>query len=111
VQATGADIMRLAVVWANRHGLRLLAPVHDALVIEAPLEQIDRDVELLREIMRRSSRVILNSSADGTIELRTDTVVVRHPDRYADKRGNAIWQHVLELLAEQDKQPAEAAHG
>lgn len=108
VQSAGSNILQLAVVWATRHGLRLLAPVHDALVIEAPLEQIDRDVTLLQEIMRRASRVILNPSAEGTIALRTDAVVVRHPDRYADKRGSAIWQHVLALLDEQGEQQAAA---
>jgi DNA polymerase I len=28
-QSTGADILRLSVVWATRHGLRLCAPVRD----------------------------------------------------------------------------------
>ena len=111
VQATGADILRLAVVWATRHRLRLLAPVHDAVVIEAPLEQIGRDVTLLQEIMRRASRVILNTSPGAAVELRTDATVIRHPDRYADKRGDAIWRNVLELLAEQERQHAEAARG
>jgi DNA polymerase I-like protein with 3'-5' exonuclease and polymerase domains len=53
VQSTGGDILRLACIWADRHGIGLCAPVHDALLIEAPLDQIDRDVALTREIMRR----------------------------------------------------------
>ena len=42
---------------------------------------IEADVALMREIMRRASRVILNPTADGTIELRTDFKIVRHPGR------------------------------
>jgi hypothetical protein len=115
VQDTGGDILRCSVVWAMRHGLRLLAPVHDALLIEAPIEQIDAHVALLQELMRRASRVVLNPTADGTLELRTDAKVICYPDRYTDRRGDKIWEQVLALLAEHRRQEAalypEAAHG
>jgi DNA polymerase I-like protein with 3'-5' exonuclease and polymerase domains len=111
VQGAGADILRLSVVWATRHGLRLLAPVHDALLIEAPIEQIDAHVALLRELMRRASRVVLNPTADGTLELRTDPKVIRYPDRYTDPRGDKIWEQVLALLAEHRKREEEAHLG
>ena len=40
----------------------------------------------------------------GTHELRTDYTIVRYPDRYSDQRGQAIWNHVLQLLAERSAQ-------
>jgi hypothetical protein len=69
-------------------------------------------VALMREIMRRASRIVLNADAAGTHELRTDAKIIRYPDRYSDPRGDAIWDRVLLLLAEQQR-PAEraAAHG
>jgi DNA polymerase I-like protein with 3'-5' exonuclease and polymerase domains len=99
VQATGADILRIACILATRHGIRLLAPVHDAVLIEAPTERIEADVALMREIMRRASRIVLNTNADGAHELRTDSTIIHHPDRYADKRGTKIWAEVVGLLA------------
>ena len=99
IQATGADILRIACILATRHGIKLLAPVHDAVLIEAPIERIEADVALMQEIMRRASRIVLNADAGGTHELRTDAKIVRYPDRYSDKRGAAIWDRVLELLA------------
>jgi len=113
VQAHGADILRIACVWATRYGIRLLAPVHDALLIEAPIDQIETDVAFLREIMRRASRVVLNPTADGTLELRTDFKIVRYPERYTDPRGDAIWADVLGLLAKYQQEEAanaEAGH-
>jgi DNA polymerase I len=101
VQSSGADILRIAVVWATRKGLRLLAPIHDALLIESPLDRIDYDVALLQELMRRASRIVLNATPGGTIELRTDATVVKFPNRYQDARGTAVWERVLELLAQQ----------
>jgi|GraSoiStandDraft_41_1057321.scaffolds.fasta_scaffold1826783_1 DNA polymerase-1 len=109
VQATCADILRIACIMATRRGLELLAPVHDALLIEAPIDRIEADVALLREIMRRASRIVLNPTADGPHELRTDAMIVSYPDRYCDGRGAEIWAHVLDLLAEYRRQQAHAA--
>jgi hypothetical protein len=96
VQATGADILRVAVVLATRHGLELLGPVHDALLLGAPIERVETDVALLQKLMRRASRIVL-----GRHELRTEATIVRYPDRYVDGRGVEIWDNVLRLLAEQ----------
>ena len=57
----------------------------------------------MREIMRRASRVVLNATADGTHELRTDKTIVCHPNRYTDPRGDAIWEHVSQLIAAHQK--------
>ena len=110
VQSTGADILRIGCIMAARHGIKLLAPVHDAVLIEAPTDRIEADVALMQEIMRRASRVVLNSNAGGTIELRSDFKIVRYPDRYKDKRGDEVWERVLELL-EATAAEKEAAHG
>ena len=109
IQTTGADILRIACILGMRHGIRLLAPVHDAVLIEAPIEKIEADVALMQECMRRASRIVLNADADGTHELRTDAKIIRYPDRYSDKRGEAIWERVLQLLAEHKAAVGEAA--
>jgi hypothetical protein len=108
IQATGADILRIACILATRHGIKLLAPVHDAVLIEASLERIEADVALMREIMRRASRIVLNADTNGTHELRTDYTIVRYPDRYSDKRGAKIWTEVTDLLAKCRTHPARA---
>jgi hypothetical protein len=102
VQSTGADIMRLSCVWTHRHGLKLCGCVHDALIIESPIDRIEADAALTEEIMRRASRVVL-----GGHELRTDATVVRYPDRYGDPRGEKIWQDVLGLLDQYRQQQRE----
>jgi hypothetical protein len=106
VQACSADMLRIVIVWADRLGLRLLAPVHDALLLEAPIGRIEADVALLREIMRRASRIVLNPTAEGTLELRSDVKTICYPDRYTDRRGDAIWADMVALLAKYRKQQA-----
>jgi hypothetical protein len=52
---------------------------------------------------------VLNASADGLHELRTDFKIVRYPDRYMDPRGAEMWTEVLELLAARRDQQREKA--
>ena len=106
IQATGADILRIACILMARHGIRLLAPIHDAVLIEASLEDIEKDVALSRECMRRASRIVLSKDPTGTHELRTDCKIVRWPDRFSDPRGEGVWVRVLELLEQHRGQPA-----
>ena len=108
VQAGGAEILRIACIMATRRNIALLAPVHDAVLIEAPVDRIEADVALTREIMRRASRIVLNNTADGNHELRTDVTYVRHPDRYMDGRGEDIWHTVLKLLRTRQAAAGEA---
>jgi len=94
-QAHGAEILRHACALLVAHGVRLLAPIHDAVLIEAPVEEIDAQVELARRLMARASAEILNG-----FEILTDAEVVRYPDRYMDDRGEHIWALVMEVLTQ-----------
>ena len=85
--------MRLAASLATERGIEVCAPVHDAFLIEATAEQIEGAVEELQACMREASRVAL-----GGLELGSDAVVVRWPERYRDKRGAVMWETVTGLL-------------
>jgi DNA polymerase-1 len=107
IQAIGGDILRIAIIWALRHGIKVVAPVHDAVLIEAPIDLIEAHVALMQEIMKRASRVVLgNDTAGVPIELRTDAKIIRYPDHYTDKRGDKIFAKVMGLLEQHLKQKA-----
>jgi hypothetical protein len=94
MQANGAEMLRLACCFATERGIEVCAPVHDAVLICAPLDRLEEDVERMRSSMVEASRVVL----DG-FELRTEVDVVRYPDRYMDKeRGAHMWDTVMALL-------------
>jgi DNA polymerase I len=90
MQANCAEMLRLACVFAAEAGVSLIAPVHDALCIEATTEDIDHAVWLTQQAMRRASELVL----DG-FPLRTDKLIVRHPDHYLETRGLTVWTWVL----------------
>jgi DNA polymerase-1 len=92
MQGNGAEMMRLACCLATERGIGLCCPVHDALLIEADAAGIDAAVEATQQAMQEASEIVL----DG-FQLRTDAKIVRHPDRYSDKRGQVMWETVCEL--------------
>ena len=97
VQANGAEMMRLACILATERGVRICCPVHDALLIEAPLDLLDEHVAITQECMAEASKIVL----DG-FEIRTDPKVVRYPDRYVDPdgRGKEMFERVMRLVRE-----------
>ncbi len=92
MQGNGAEMMRLACCLATERGIGLCCPVHDALLIEAGIADIDDAVEATQQAMREASEIVLDGFA-----LRTDVKIVRYPDRYSDKRGQVMWETVCEL--------------
>src|SRR5258708_1845107 len=97
MQANGAEMLRLACCLATERGNEVCAPVHDAVLICAPLERLEADVARMQEAMREASRIVLNG-----FELGTDAQIVRFPDRYMDERGTVMWNRVMKLVAERE---------
>jgi hypothetical protein len=93
MQGTGSDMMRIACILATERGHKVCAVVHDALLIEADADEIDAEAEEVQRIMEEASEITL-----PRFPLRTEAKIVRHPDRYADKRGRKMWEIVLRVL-------------
>ncbi len=101
MQANGAEMLRLACVLMTEAGIQVCAPVHDAVLIEAPLDELDATIARAQYCMARASKVVL----DG-MELRSDALRIRHPGRYMDPRGTRMWHEVMDLLANKENQVA-----
>ena len=95
IQGAGGDMMRVALCLATEAGLKICCPVHDAFLLEAPLEKLDADTAALQEIMSRASAAILPG-----LTLRSAAEKVLSPNRYMDeKRGRVMWDQVQDILA------------
>ena len=96
MQANGAEMLRIACILMTEAGIRVCAPVHDAVLIEAPLEELEARVQQAQELMSESSRQVL-----GGFALTTDADIYRYPERYrGEERGGAFWDKVMGLLPE-----------
>jgi hypothetical protein len=85
----------------------VLAPIHDAVLVEGLDWEIADAVAETQEAMAEASAVIL----DG-FRLRSDAKIVRWPERYMDDRGREFWGRVLALLtAESEANPRSKIRG
>jgi DNA polymerase family A len=93
MQANGAEMLRMACCLATERGIEVCAPIHDAVLICAPIDRLGADIATMRACMAEASRLVL-----AGFELATDVNVVRWPDRYMDSRGREMWARVCGLV-------------
>ena len=93
MQGNGAEMLRLAACLGTENGIRICAPVHDAFLIESPVERLAADIGRMRGYMAEASRVVL-----AGFELRTEAKPIYFPDHYTDKRGKTMFAKVMSLL-------------
>ena len=93
MQANGAEMLRLACINLTKSGIRVCAPVHDAVLIESSLVELSETIRRTRTIMSDASAIVL----DG-FRLRSEAEATKYPKRYCDDRGKAMWDTVMDLL-------------
>jgi hypothetical protein len=118
IQANGAEMMRLACCMAVESGIEVCAPVHDAFLICAPLDQLDARVAEMKFVMEEASRIVLDGFTikadcpefDGDGKLVEFPQIVRYPNHYMIKRGVGMWTKVMKLLERfQEEERSEVA--
>jgi DNA polymerase-1 len=97
MQANGAEMLRLACIALEEKGIGICAPVHDAILIEAPLNEIEDHVRLATSLMQRASEWVLGRGR----QCRVDAEIVRWPDRYMGGRGANMWSFIQSRLGEE----------
>ena len=95
MQANGAEMLRLACCYATERGVAICAPIHDAILIEAPLSELDQKVNMAQQAMSDASADVL-----GGFRLRSTPKIIPYPDHYRDDRGNYMWDLVWDVIRE-----------
>ena len=95
MQSHGAEMIRLGLSMAVEAGYMICAPIHDALLLEAPIDEIEEQAQAVAEIMAQASEIVLGP---GKL-CRSDIKIVRYPDRFEDEaRGSVMFARVMALL-------------
>jgi DNA polymerase-1 len=95
MQGNGAEILRLACCLAVDRGIPIIAPVHDAIMVEGPLGLIEDISAGMTRCMVEASRHVLGGPA-----VRVDaSKPLLYPERYVDGRNQELWTKTLELLS------------
>ncbi|MCH7914289.1 MAG: DNA polymerase I [Deltaproteobacteria bacterium] len=97
MQANGAEMLRLACCLATERGICVCAPVHDALLIEVPVDRFEAAVAKTQDAMAEASAAVL-----GGFKLRSEAKLFRYPDHFHDERGEQMWSIVWELVEKKE---------
>ena len=93
-QGDGGDMMRGGVVYTWMAGVTLCATMHDALMILAPLPDLDDAIATTKACMIRAGRDVCG------FDLDVDVTPVRWPERYVDdKGGQETWNRTMQYLS------------
>jgi hypothetical protein len=93
--------LRFAVIGLVRNGIKVAAPVHDALLTVCGEEEVEQHVQAVQRTMRKAAKVAIGW------EIPVDSKVVHYPDRYADSRGTEMFQTVIGILKEIERRQTE----
>ena len=105
MQSHGAEMLRLALAAGVEAGLMICAPIHDALLLEAPIDEIEAQAEMLAKIMGDASELVMGPGK----RCRSDIKIIRYPDRFEDEaRGTTMFEVILQLLHEIENEPVAA---
>jgi len=96
IQSAGSDILRLACIMLEKEGIRVISTIHDAVLIEDTIDDIDASVERAAELMELASSYALRGA--GSIQVDANTI--KFPDHYSDPRGDRMWERVQRILKE-----------
>jgi hypothetical protein len=96
MQANGAEMLRLACCYAVDRDVPIVAPIHDAVLVEGPASDIDDIAREMQRCMVEASRVVLGGPC-----VRVDmSKPLTFPHRYVDGRDGSgeLWATTLRLL-------------
>jgi len=97
VQGTGAVIMRRAVHLAHRKGIRILAPLHDALYAIFNEETEADHPRILSECMQQAVEDVL-----GDIQIRQDIEIHDHDHIWVEGKGKKYYDLLNKYLYHMD---------
>jgi hypothetical protein len=105
-QANGAEMLRLACIFATEAGLSVAGPVHDALLVESRVDELVTVTAGARQAMGSAARLVL-----GGLDVAVDVKVTTWPKRYSDPRGVDMWTRVTSLIEAQSAGGSAGAEG
>jgi DNA polymerase I len=99
MQSHGAEMLRLALIYATEKGLGVCAPLHDAIFAVAPATAEDWAVATLKECMQRAAVDLIG------VKVPVEITVIRYPDRYVPTKkpmAEKVWAKMMASLEREE---------
>ncbi len=92
MQATGAEILRVACTLGWERGVSICAPVHDAVLIEAPTTSIETAIAVMSKAMVDASEVVIGRP------LRVSHEIIDRMRPWLSRGARPMWERVNAVL-------------
>lgn len=93
IQATGGAILRWTQIRLREQGIKVLCPVHDAILVEYPLDKKEETLRTCKHEMVEAGKIFLNGNT-LLVEVENE---VASPENYPT--GNSeIWALIMSLI-------------
>jgi hypothetical protein len=93
MQGNGAGLLQLLLIMLSDAQIKTCAPVHDAVLMESDVDEIEEKSVKAQKIMERAGEIIF----DG-FRLRTDCTIIAYPHRFEPGGGEDIWELVTSKI-------------
>ena len=93
-KSTAAEVLHVVTILAERRGIEIVAPIHDAILVEGDAADARELAQAADRLMRDASALVLKG-----YELPSDCAILMPGEHFQDKRGAAMWATVTRLLA------------
>jgi len=94
LQATGSDMLRVAVLLLAEKGVETIATVHDSVMLECDTRDAGEVERIATECLREASGIALWER----LEIRTECTRVDHPFHHKDGKGHPVWARLSKIL-------------
>jgi hypothetical protein len=92
MQASGAEMLRAAVVFLLQEGFTICATAHDSVLLLVPLDGLSERVALTQTIMERVSLTFTEG-----LRVPTKTQIVLPGERLLDNETRPMWDRITRL--------------
>ena len=104
LQATGSDMLRVAILLLEEAGIKVIATIHDAVMVMCETHQVENTVRKVKAILEEASRITLWDRLTVRVDVpkidpeHNEVTRVDHPFHFQDKKGVKTWRKMAPLL-------------
>jgi hypothetical protein len=110
IQTAAGEILRQTCCRVVEAGIKLCAPIHDAILVECRMAEVEEVTRRARQIMIEAARLVLNDGcplqvSDLVCDIRVDATVYAHPAHLNEGRDSAVWDLITRMRREDGYEP------
>jgi hypothetical protein len=108
MQSLGSDLLRLIAIALVEAGIRVVSLIHDAVLLEVPIIELNATVQQAVAIMVRASEQVVGIPLRVDVGSEEEPHIFPYPERFRDKREGDMYDRMLRLLREVDTAKAQS---